>query len=443
MKSILLVDHSGRGHAFADLFVRTRPGITVHYAPGCAAIGDEGIVSVPSLTLADPAPMVSYAQDIGADMVFVANASALADGFVDAFRAGGLPVIGPDEAAARLEASKIFTKELCMAHGIPTAEFRWFDKPDQAADFIRVAGAPIVVKADGICGGNGSFVCETVDEALAAVDRIMVSRDFSAAGDRIVIEEKLVGREVLFFALVCGEDYLMMPMAVDYPRSGDGNQGVLSGGMGAFSPHPGETPEEIERFERQILRPLLSALAAEGIYYSGVLYVGCMLVDEQLHLLEINVRMGDPEAEVVLPRISSDFTGVCAAMLAGELGRVQPLTVLDEYFCDVVATQGPTQMLVDGRPAGWLPGWPFGEHGRHYPITGLDRVDPGGCRVFVGQASTLPGKGLVTDGGRCLHVVGRGDCLQQAADRAYEGIAMIHFEGIRYRTDVGRVMPWD
>lgn len=443
MRNILLVDHSGRGHAFADLFARTNPAVTVHYAPGCGAIDEDRIVPVPALRLDDPAPMVAYAKEIEADLVFVANANALADGFVDAFRAGGLPTVGPDRAAARLESSKIFTKELCARNGIPTAAFRWFDDRDAAVEYVQAAGAPIVVKADGLCGGNGAFVCESVPDAIGAIDRLMVAREFGASGDRVVVEEKLEGRELLFFALVSGTEYRMLPMAVDYPRSDDGNRGVMSGGMGSFSPHPAQTPELVDAFTEQILEPLLAATAAEGIDYIGVLYVGCMLVGDKLQLLEINVRMGEPEAEVLLPRITSDFTAVCDAMLAHELGAAAPLAIRDEFLCNVVATQGPTDRIVDGEPAGRYPGWPFGEHGGHYPITGVDRVDRDQCRVFFGQASTLPGLGLVTDGGRCLHVVGRGATLAEAAERAYRGMAEIDFAGIRYRTDIGKVMPWD
>jgi len=439
MRNVLIVDYAGRGHAFADLFVRTNPEVAAHYARGCAAIREDRVVPLPDLTLADPGPLVRYAEQAGIDLALVANASALAAGFVDAFRAAGIPAIGPDRSAARLESSKVFTKELCRRYGIPTADYCWFDAPGPALEFVRAIGAPVVVKADGSCFGNGVFVCETVAEAEAAIDRLMITREFGAAGDVILVEEKLVGREVLFFVLVGGQDHLMLPMAVDYPRSDDGNLGAMCAGMGAFSPGPDQTPEAVARFERQMLRPLLDAMAAEGLHYTGVLYVGCFLIGDQLHLIEINVRMGDPEAEVVFPRITTDFTAVCRDILDGRLHRQPPLAVTDEHFVDVVATQGPTR-----RPDGsWYPGWPYGEFGRHYPINGLDAVDPARCRVFYGTAQVQPGRGLVTDGGKCVHLVGRGSSLEQAAEHAYQAIAEIDFNGIRYRTDIGKVMPWD
>lgn len=440
MDNVLLVDYAGRGHAFADLFVRTDPGVVVHYAPGSGAITDRRVISVPQLSIFDPAPLVRYAEEIRADLVFVAHPRPLADGHIDAFRAAGLRTIGPDRSAARLESSKAFTKQLCVKYGIPTAGYRCFDDPARAIEHIRAVGAPIVVKGDGSCQGNGAFVCDTEAEAISAVERLMVTRDFGAGGDRIVVEEKLVGQELQFFALVGGPHHLMLPMAADYPRTEDGNVGQMCGGMGALGPHPDETPEQVARFERQILRPLLAAIEAEGLDYTGVIYPGCMLVGDQLYLIEINARMGDPEAEVVLPRITTNFTEVCAAVLAGELDRQPPFRLTGEYLVDVAATQGPTR-----RPGGdgHYPGWPWGEYGRGYPITGLETVDPDRCQLFYGTARTRPDGAVVTDGGKVLHFVGRGDSLDEAAGNAYQAIAGVGFAGMRYRTDIGKVMPWD
>src|SRR5690606_37958883 len=232
MRSVLVVDNSGRGHAFADLFVRTDPDVVVHYAPGCEAIEHDRIVSAPWLDLydPDPAPMVRHALELGVDLVLVGHPRPLANGYVDAFRAAGLAVIGPDRAAARLESSKVFTKDLCTKYGIATAGYRWFDAPEPAVEHVREVGAPIVVKCDYSCQGNGVFVCETVDEAVEAIERLMVARDFGPGGARVVIEDKLVGKEQLFFVLVSGEQYVMLPMAVDYPRSEDGNEGPMCGG---------------------------------------------------------------------------------------------------------------------------------------------------------------------------------------------------------------------
>lgn len=438
MRNVLIIDYTGRGHAFADLFVRTDPDVTAHLVPGCRAITDDRIVSAPWLDMYHPGPVVAYAQEIGADLAMPTHPRPLTEGFVDALRAGGIRTIGPDRSATRLESSKKFTKELCVKYGIPTAGYRYFEDPATAVEYVRSVDAPHVVKGNESCQGNGVVICETEAEAVDAINRLMVTQDFGPGGRTVVIEEKLVGRELLYFALVGGEHHLMLPMAVDYPRSDDGNRGVMCGGMGAFSPSPDDTPEDIERFERQMLRPLLTAINAEGLNYTGVIYIGCMLVGDQLFLIEINARMGDPEAEVVFPRITTNFTEVVTAVLEGRLDRQAPLTVTDECFVDVVGTQGPTR-----EPGRSYPGWPYGAYGRGYPITGLDAVDRERCRVFYGAARTRPDGRLVTDGAKSVNLVGRGATLDEAATNAYQGIAEVSFQGIRWRGDIAKTMPWD
>jgi phosphoribosylamine--glycine ligase len=416
----------------------------VYYAPGCVAITDERITSLPHLSLSDPDGMASFAVEREVDLVFVANANALGDGFVDVFRGAGLPVVGPDRAAARLESSKSYTKQLCRRHGVPTAGFAVFDTADEARAYAAERDCPLVVKADGLCGGNGRFICFDAAAARSAIDALMVERVFNAAGDRVVIEDYLDGRECLFFVLVDSNGgYRMLPMAVDYPHSDDGNTGVTCGGMGAFSPHPGESPELVAAFQRQILLPLLQAVRGEGLTFSGVMYVGAMLVDDQFYLLEVNARMGEPEAEVILPRLHSDFYAISVAMLDGGLERLPELDIDDRVLCNVVATQGPTRQISGGRSKGWYKGWPYGRHGKNYPITGVEKIDPLRCKVFLGQVRVDPEKGLVTDGGRCVHVVGEGADLAEAARNAYTGMGFLDFNGIRYRCDIGRLMPWD
>ena len=442
MSKVLLVDRSGRGHAYADLLVRTNPEVTVLYAPGCAAITHPRINSLPELTLDDPRPYVEVAVEEAVDFVLVGNTLALAAGFVDAFRARQVPVIGPDKAACRLETSKIYCKQLCQKYGIPVAEFAWFDDAAEARAYVERVGAPVVVKADGLCGGNGSFVCDSVEEALRAIDLMMGQKSCGAAGDRVVVERKLEGRELSVFALVDGRDFTLLPMALDYPKSDDGNRGVTCGGMGAVSPHPLEADRDLQRDQEQLMRAVMRCIVSEGLSYTGVIYLGCMLTDAGLYVLEINVRLGDPEAEVVLPRITSDFMRTCQAVFDGELGR-RRLELDTLTYCDVVATQGPTPHVVDRRVAGQFAGWPYGQFGRHYPISGLDRVDVTRSRIFIGEALQHRDLGLVSDGGRVLHLVGFGANVAEAARQAYASIAKIAFEGIRYRTDIGTVWPWE
>jgi phosphoribosylamine--glycine ligase len=440
MTKVLLVDRSGRGHALADLFTRTCPDVVVHYAPGCAAAAGPRLVPLPELGLADPRPMVDHARRQGVDFVFVANAQALADGFVDAFRAAGLPVVGPDRAASRLESSKVYAKDLFERYGIPTPEHRVFRAPETAREHVRRSPHALVVKADGLCGGNGAFVCDDAAQALRAVDRLMVEKVFGAAGERVVIERRVAGPEVSFFAFLDGEGYVALPMARDYPKSDDGGGGVTSGGMGAISPHPLERPELRAALEGEILQPLLRLIREEELRFIGAIYLGCILVEGRPQLLEVNARLGDPEAEVVLPRLEDDFVELCGAMLAGGLDGRQ-LRTNDLAFCDVVATQGPTPAMHAGDPPGGYPGWPFGAVGRHYPIHGLEDVDPGRCRVFLGEATVLPSGELVSDGGRVVHVVGCGPDLATAVRNSYDNIGRIRFLGMRYRTDIGGTQP--
>ncbi len=436
---VLLVDRSGRGHAFADLFTRTHPSVTVYYAPGSPGITTERVVPLPELSLAEPQGLVELALRRRVDFVLVSHTNALVGGVADLFRRHGLPVIGPGERASRLEASKIDTKELCARHGIPVAEFAAFDDRDRAIDYARRAPYAVVVKADGLCAGNGSFVCDGPEDAVRAIELLMSGRQCGAAGARVLIERRLYGIEVSFFALLDGRSFLLLPMAFDYPKSDDGDRGVTCGGMGSFSPHPLEGEELAAQARRRLFEPLMALLAAEGIDFTGVVYLGCMLTADGLHLLEINVRMGDPEAQAVLPRVDTDFVDLCEAVLGRRLaGRT--LAVNDLSFCNVALTQGATRQRSGGRSKGWYAGWPYGRYGKGYAIHGLDDVDPEECRLFFGEVSAHPQKGLVTDGGRVLHVAGYGADRERAADNAYRNAAKIHFEGVRYRTDVGRLI---
>jgi phosphoribosylamine---glycine ligase len=434
MTQVLVVDHSGRGHATADLFVRTNADAEVHYVPGCAAVTDEGIRSQPTLSMDEPEPLVTYARHEGIDLVYVSNPVAVAAGFVDAFRAAGLRVVGPDRRAARIESSKVEAKQLFERYGIPSPEHVSFDDVDAALAHVRACPYQVVVKADGMSAGNGAYVCDDASDAVAAIHDLMVDRIFGAAGDRTVVERRYYGRELSYFALVDGQSYVRLPMSLDYPKSDDGNRGVDSAGMGALSPHPLDSEELAEAIERSVLEPVMRCIAEERLHYTGVIYLGCMLVDGEPLLLEINARMGDPEAEVVFPRIESDFVGLSEAMVDGTLDA-QRLELNDKSFCTISITQGPTDS--------GLPGWPYGEHDRGHPITGLDRVDASRCRLFIGQATVVPGKGLTTDGGRVAQACGFGATMDDAVENAYANVGHIDFAGVRYRNDIGRILPWE
>jgi phosphoribosylamine---glycine ligase len=442
MKKILVVDLSGRGHAFAELLTGSDLGVKVLYAPGCSAIKNDRIQSFPHLRMDDHGSLVALARQEEVDFAMVTNTNALASGLVDRLEQEGIACTGPNMAAASLETSKVKTKILCDKYRIPVANFRTFEDYPSAANYIQSRSERLVVKADGLCAGAGTFICDSALEAINAARDLMENRIVGSAGGSIVIEDYLDGIELLFFGFVNGEQYKLLPMAVDYPKSDDGNMGVTCGGMGAFSPNPFDSPGLTRLFERQILVPLLSAIRSEGLDYSGIMYIGCMLVGDQLHLLEVNVRMGEPEAEVILPRIEGDFASCCDAVARGSFEGFDHLSISPRALCNVVATQGRTRQWQGERSKGWYKGWPYGRYGKGYPVQGVEEAEDAGCRVYIGQAAVDAKKGLVTDGGRCLHVVGMGIDLPDAVAQAYKGIHAIQFEGIQYRSDIGTLMPW-
>ena len=435
-KKVMVIDRSGRGHALSDLFVRTNPSTEVLYVPGCAGIKDDRITSCPDVPLTDVAGIIALAKKQDISFAFVANTAALAEGYVDALGDAGIKVIGPDKQASKLETSKSYAKELCTKYGIPVAEYEIFKDPDEAKQYVQSVGHNVVVKADGLCGGNGSYVCSSPEEAAIAIDKIMVEKVHGDVGENIVIEKRLPGIELSFFALYDGNTFVSLPMALDYKRAEDGNMGVNGGGMGSFSPHPLEGPALDAKVRNEILEPLKNCIKQEGLNYNGIIYVGAMLSEGKLSVLEFNIRLGDPEAEVILPRIKSDFTAVCEALMDGNLDTVA-LEVSDDYCCNVVATQGRTRQISDGKNKGWYKGWPFGRYGRGYEISGIESVDENLCRIFIGEADVHPEKGLVSDGGRVIHVVGMADTKDKAIAAAYDNIDRVQFNGARHRNDIG------
>jgi phosphoribosylamine--glycine ligase len=431
--NVLLIDHSGRGHATADLFVRTRSDVFVHYAPGCAGVKHPRIRSYPSCRIDDPGPLVALARELRADLVYVSNPVSVVTGMVDHFRAAGFRTVGPTRTAARIESSKVEAKELFVQYGIPTPSHRAFSDVEEARRFIATSRRPLVVKADGMSGGNGAYVCDGRADALTAVDGLMVQRLFGEAGDRIVIEDRHYGPEASYFALVDRKTFLPLPMAADYPKAEDGNRGVDTAGMGAFSPHPLASAALTERIEREIMKPVMQLIADRDLDYRGPIYLGLLIEDDRPLLLEINARMGDPEAEVIFPRLESDYYDLCLAMEAGTLAQ-HSIRLNDRVCCTISLTQGRTRS--------GLPGWPYGAFDRGHLVSGTEVDDPE-VKVFLGQATLRDGVGLCSDGPRVAQVCGFGRTLEQASAAAYRHVGRIDFEGIRYRGDIGRRMPWD
>lgn len=434
--SILLIDGTGRGHALCDLFVRTDPAVTVYYGPGCDVIEHPRIRSVPSIRVDDPRTVNEFLAGQPVEFTFVSHIDALAAGFVDKLRTAGHRVIGPTAAAATLEASKARGKRFCVEHDIPVAEHRVFGDLAEASAYITSLRGPCVVKADVLTpDGDGSVVCSTSTEALAAAER------FARSGMLpLVVEERLTGPEISLFALLDGTGAMLFPPAMDYKRALDGDLGKNCDGMGSIAPHPADSTELRLRLRTELIDPLVRGLRAERLDFTGFVYVGAMLTDRGPVVTEINTRFGDSEAQAVLPGIEENFTGLCRAVLAGELDR-RDASHDGLTRCSVALVQGALGPgTVPGADPGACPGWPFGAFAAGQPVTGLDAPDQE-AQIFCANIRRGDDGMPVTCGGRVLHVVGVGKNLAQARQAAYRRAALIAFPGVRCRNDIGSVPP--
>ncbi|MGB3114463.1 MAG: phosphoribosylamine--glycine ligase, partial [Candidatus Omnitrophota bacterium] len=353
------------------------------------------------------------------DLVVVGPEAPLATGLADALESEGVKVFGPSYAAARLESSKIFAKELMGKHSIPTAEFRIFDNIDKAEGYIRSVGAPVVVKADGLAAGKGVIVADTKEEAIEAAKSMLVEKKFGSAGNKIIVEECLKGEEASILVITDGQNILPLASSQDHKRVLDGDQGPNTGGMGAYSPTPVVDKEMFQKVIETIVRPTIDGLRNDGILYKGVLYTGIMITDAGPKVLEYNVRFGDPETQVILPRMRSDLVDVLAAAAGGGLSGKK--VKWDERECVCV-------VLVSG-------GYP-GSYEKGKRITGLEEAKKEGAFVF--HAGTRSDNNeLFTAGGRVLNVVGLGQDIKEAVANTYRAVEKIHFEGMHYRRDIG------
>lgn len=430
---VLVVDSGGRGHAIAWQFKNDPHVREVICAPGNAGIARE----IRCENARTNQEILELARREKVNLVFIGPESPLTNGIVDLILAENIPVVGPYRRASILEGSKAYTKLLCREIGVPVAEFEVFDDPVKAKDYIGYVKYPVVVKADGLAQGKGSIVCSDAREAYLSVDQLMVERVFGDAGQKIVIEKRLYGTEISFFVFTDGDTLVPMPVAQDYKRAYDNDEGANTGGMGAYSPHRLEGEQLNLLVCEKVAMPIVHGFREkEGIPYKGILYCGLMLTDDVPHLLEINVRLGDPEAEVILPRLKTPLSDISFQIINGVLSEKKVAWSAD-YFCDVVAAAGRTKQVRQGKSKGWYPGYPA-RYGKGYPISGIDDVSDPECKIFFAGVSNSESKGIVTDGGRVLHVVGRGRTLQDARSVAYRNIEKIHFEGIRYRKDIGK-----
>ncbi|MEK7807363.1 MAG: phosphoribosylamine--glycine ligase, partial [Chloroflexota bacterium] len=372
--------------------------------------------------------LVQTAQRIKADLVVVGPELPLANGVVDRLSEVGIPAFGPPQAASRIEASKSFALDVMKKAGIPHPEFRVFREQQDALDFLGRHSGPAVVKADGLAAGKGVYLCSNREEAIIAVRSCMADRSFGTAGDTVVIEELLSGPEVSVFAFTDGEHISPLAAACDYKRLEDRDQGPNTGGMGSFAPPDFWTEALAEEINRTIIAPAVAAMAGRGTPYRGVLYAGLMLTETGPKVLEFNCRLGDPEAQVVLPRLVTDPLEIMSACLEGCLDK-KSIKWGEESYVGVVMASG-------GYPA---------RHATGMEITGLNMGEPDTPDTIVFHAATrlAPGRTpnkVVTSGGRVLTVVGRGISLAEARARAYDRVGGIRFHGAYYRTDIAAVV---
>ncbi|MHC1724721.1 MAG: phosphoribosylamine--glycine ligase [Syntrophobacteraceae bacterium] len=427
---VLVVGTGGRDHAIAWKFTQSPRVDRVFVAHGNAGIAE----TATCVNLRTIEEMADFALRERIDLTFVGPEKPLSAGIVDLFESRGLSIIGPNKRASRLESSKCDAKSMMRELGIPVPEFENFYDPDKARDYVRSVGYPVVVKADGLAAGKGSLVCESVKDAEEAISSIMEDRIFGDAGERVDIEKRLYGRELSFFCFTDGYTLVPMVAAQDYKRARENDEGKNTGGMGSYSPHPWLTDSLVQTIMTRVAEPLIGGVRDKyGILYRGILYLGLMLVEEGPdvvpYVLEINIRLGDPEAQVILPRLKTDLVDISEAILNGSLDKVRPEWDSNYRVC-LIATSGP----VKGKK-GWYKGYPD-RYKIGLPIDGLDKIDKD-ILVFHSGTERNASEQLITTGGRVLCLVSSGATLKDAREAALGEIEKVKFEGIYYRKDIG------
>jgi phosphoribosylamine--glycine ligase len=418
---VLVVGGGAREHALAWKLAQSRDVERVLCLPGNA--GTAAFAHNLPGRAEEQADVLRAAREHAVGLVVVGPEEPLVNGLVDALRAAGILAFGPDRAAARLEGSKAFSKELMREAGVPSAAFEVFRDADAAERYLRAQGRPLVVKADGLAAGKGVVVAKDVDEAVDAVRGMLRERRFGSAGESVVIEELLAGQEVSYHVVCDGERYVALAPAQDHKRVADGDRGPNTGGMGAYSPPPVVTPEVEQKILTRVVEPTLAAMQRRGTPFRGVLFVGLMIEDGEPRVLEYNVRFGDPETEVLMARLGSDLLPLLLGAARGDLRGVALRWAAPCALCVVMASEGYPGSYPKGRP-----------------ILGLERVGPEATVFHAGTAALAGEAGepqVVTAGGRVLAVTAIGQSVDEAAARAYGAALQIHFEGAHYRSDIG------
>ncbi len=421
--NVLVIGQGGREHALVWKIAQSQLVNQIYCWPGNPGM-DEFSIRLPIPFINDMASYreaAEFAKSVGIDLTVVGPEDPLANGIVDLFESHGLNVFGPNQSAAIIEASKDFAKQLMKKYNIPTAAYQTFTDAEAAIDYVKILDRPVFVKADGLAAGKGAIPGPNISSAIQAIESILVEQDFGDAGQKVVIEEWMEGEEASFIVLSDGNDIVALPTSQDHKRALDNDQGLNTGGMGSYSPAPVITEVLHHQVIDTIVRPTIEGMQAEGRTYKGVLYVGLMITDQGPKVVEYNCRLGDPEAQVLLPRIESDMVPILQSCIDGTLGKTEVKLSPEPSVCVVMASGGYPKNYEKGKK-----------------ITGLESFkDMGHTTIFHAGTSNQNGE-LITDGGRVLGVTSIGDNIQLAIDRAYQGVGKIHFSQAHYRTDIAR-----
>lgn len=418
---VLIVGSGGREHAIAWKVSKSPRVDKIYCAPGNAGIGQ--VAECVNIGAMEIEKLVAFAKEKAIDLTVIGMDDPLVAGIVDAFEAEGLRVFGPRKNAAILEGSKAFSKELMKKYNIPTASYETFTNPEKAIAYLDTSKYPIVLKADGLALGKGVLICNTKEEAKEGVKTLMLEKQFGVAGDKIVIEEFMTGREVSVLAFSDGKTIQCMTSAQDHKRAKDGDQGLNTGGMGTFSPSPFYTEEVKEFCEKYVYQPTIDAMAKEGRPFVGVLFIGLMLTEDGPKVLEYNARFGDPEAQVVIPRMKNDIVDVFEACIDGTLESIDLQFEDNATVCVVLAS--------DGYPEHYEKG---------IPMSGFENFDGKEGYYCFHAGTKLEGDQIVTNGGRVVGITATGKDLKEARANAYKATEWITFKNKYMRTDIGKAI---
>ncbi|MBE5937119.1 MAG: phosphoribosylamine--glycine ligase [Lachnospiraceae bacterium] len=418
---VLIVGSGGREHAIATSVAKSSKVNKIYCAPGNAGIA--GIAECVDIKAMELDKLAEFAANEGIDLTIIGMDDPLVAGVVDVFEAKGLRVFGPAKNAAIIEGSKAFSKDLMKKYSIPTAAYETFDDAESAIEYLKDSNYPIVLKADGLALGKGVLICADYDEAVAGVKAIMQDKQFGDAGNRLVIEEFLTGREVSVLCYCDGTNIKPMTSAQDHKRAKDNDEGLNTGGMGTFSPSPFYT-EEVQKFcEEKVFKPTMDAMKSEGRPFKGILFVGLILTPAGPRVLEYNARFGDPEAQVVLPRMKTDIIDVMEACIDGKLDEIELEFEDNAAVCVILASDGYPESYEKGKV-----------------ITGLDNFEGKDGYYIFHSGTKFEGDDIVTNGGRVLGVTAKGNTLKEARANAYAATEWVEFDNKYKRNDIGKAI---